>query len=159
MAADSRQSPAGALIPILLGGLIAGTLDISYACIFSYVRRGTRPVVILQSVASGALGAKAFTGGTKTALLGLAFHFLIAFTAAAVYYLVSRRLRLLVTQAVICGILYGVCIYLIMNLVVLPLSAISFKMSYPWPALIGGLLIHIFGIGLPISLVVRRFSK
>ena len=159
MTADSRQSSAGALAPILLGGLIAGTLDISYACIFSYVRRGTRPAVILQSVASGALGAKAFTGGAKTAVLGLAFHFLIAIIATAVYYLASRQLRFLVTQAVICGILYGVCVYLVMNFVVLPLSAISFKMSYPWPTLIGGLLIHMFGIGLPISLVVRRFSK
>jgi uncharacterized membrane protein YagU involved in acid resistance len=159
MAANSRQSSTGALEPILLGGLIAGTLDISYACIYSYAVRGTSPVRILQSVASGALGENAFTGGTKTAALGLVFHFLIAFIAAAVYYLASRQFRFLVTQAVICGILYGVCVYLVMNFVVLPLSAISFKMSYPWPALISGLLIHMFGIGLPISLVVRRYSK
>jgi uncharacterized membrane protein YagU involved in acid resistance len=159
MATDSHRSSAGTLSPILLGGLIAGTLDISYACIYSYVVRGTSPVRILQSIASGALGAKAFTGGAKTAALGLVFHFLIAIIAAAVFYLASRRLRFLVTQAVICGILYGVCVYVFMNLVVLPLSAISFKMSYPWPSLIGGLLIHMFGIGLPISLVVRRYSK
>jgi asparagine N-glycosylation enzyme membrane subunit Stt3 len=159
MATDSHRSSAGPLSPILLGGLIAGTLDISYACIYSYVVRGTSPVRILQSVASGALGAKAFTGGAKTAALGLVFHFLIAIIAAAVFYLASRRLRFLVTQAVICGIFYGVCVYVFMNLVVLPLSAISFKMSYPWPSLIGGLLIHMFGIGLPISLVVRRYSK
>lgn len=61
--------------PILLGGLIAGTLDISYACIFSYVRRGTSPVRILQSVASGALGEKAFTGGAKTPCSAWPFTF------------------------------------------------------------------------------------
>ena len=148
-----------AFLPILIGGLIAGTLDISYACIYSYAMRGTSPVRILQSVASGALGANAFTGGTKTAALGLGFHFSIAFIAAAVYYLASRQFQFLVSQAIICGILYGVCVYLVMNLVVLPLSAISFKMSYPWPALIGGLLRHMFGIGLPISLAVRWGSK
>jgi uncharacterized membrane protein YagU involved in acid resistance len=155
----SSNKPSRAILPILIGGLTAGTLDITYACIYNYVLRGTSPVRILQSVASGALGAKAFTGGAKTAALGGVFHFLIAFIVAAVYYLASRQLRLLVTQAVICGILYGVCVYLVMNFVVLPLSAISFRMSYPWPTLVGGLLIHMFGIGLPISLVVRRYSK
>ena len=150
---------SGALRAILLGGLIAGTLDISYACIYSYVMRGTRPIRILQSVASGALGARAFTGGIKTAVLGLAFHFLIAFTAAAVYYLVSRQVRFLITQAIICGVVYGLGIYLFMNFVVLPLSAIPFKMSYPLPALVSGLLIHMFGIGLPIALIARRYSR
>ena len=148
--------------PILLGGLIAGTLDISYACIFSYIRRGTRPSVVLQSVASGALGRSAYEGGAKTAALGLAFHFLIALIAATVYYLASRGLRFMITQAVICGILYGVLVYLFMNCVVLRLSAIhstTWPWSYPWPALIGGLLIHMFGIGLPIALITRRYTK
>lgn len=159
MAENPRPSSAGALSPILLGGLIAGTLDISYACIYSYLMRGTSPVRILQSVASGALGARAFTGGVKTAVLGGAFHFLIAITAAALYYLASRRVRFLITQAPLCGVLFGACVYLFMNFVVLPLSAIPFKMSYPLPSLIGGLLIHMFGIGVPIALVVRRYSK
>ena len=148
--------------PILLGGLIAGALDISYACIFSYIRRGTRPSVVLQSVASGALGRSAYEGGAKTAALGLAFHFLIALIAAAVYYFASRVLRFMVTQTVICGILYGVFVYLFMNCVVLRLSAIhstTWPWSYPWPALIGGLLIHMFGIGLPIALITRRYTK
>ena len=148
--------------PILLSGLIAGALDISYACIFSYIRRGTRPSVVLQSVASGALGRSAYEGGAKTAALGLAFHFLIALIAATVYYLASRGLRFMITQAVICGILYGVLVYLFMNCVVLRLSAIhstTWPWSYPWPALIGGLLIHMFGIGLPIALITRRYTK
>jgi hypothetical protein len=155
MAADKSR----ALRAILLGGLVAGALDISYACIYSYLMRRTSPVRILQSVASGVLGASAFTGGNKTAAVGLAFHFLIATIAAAVYYLASRPLRFLVNQAVICGVLYELCVYLFMNFVVLPLSAIPFKMSYPWPALISGLLIHMFGIGLPIALVTRKYSK
>jgi uncharacterized membrane protein YagU involved in acid resistance len=143
----------------LVGGLIAGTLDITYACVYSYLRRGTPPATILQSVASGAFGQRAFTDGARMVVLGGIFHFLIAITAAVVYFLASRLVRFLITQAVICGVIYGVCVYLFMNLVVLPLSAIPFKMSYPWPSLIGGLLIHMFGIGLPISLAVRWGSK
>jgi hypothetical protein len=155
----SKPSAARA---ILIGGLIAGALDITYACIFSYVRSGRMPVVILQSVASGALGRSAFEGGVKTAALGLGFHFLIALIAATVYYFASRVLRVMVTRAVICGILYGVCVYLVMNCVVLRISAIhatTWPWSYPKSVLIGGLLIHMFGIGLPIALAVRRYSK
>lgn len=151
-----------ALRAILVGGGIAGVLDIVYACVFSYIRRGTRPLTLLQSVASGALGRSAFEGGTKTAALGLAFHFLIAFIAATVYYFGSRVFRVMVTHAVMCGILYGVCVYLVMNCIVLQLSAIratTYPWSYPWPVLIGGLLIHMFGIGLPIALAVRKYSK
>ena len=148
-----------ALRAILLGGLIAGTIDISYACIFSYLRRGTSPVRILQSVASGALGRSAFDGGARTAALGLVFHFLIATIAAAVYYLASRPLRFLVNYAVICGPLYGLCVYLVMNFVVLPLSAIGSRPALALPVLISGLLIHMFGIGLPIALVVRKYSR
>jgi len=151
-----------ALQAILLGGVIAGALDITYACVHSYIRRGTKPITILQSVASGALGRNAFEGGAKTAALGLAFHFLIAFIAAAAYYFASRALRFMVTQAVISGILYGVCVYLFMNCVVLRLSAIhvtTWPWSYPKSVLIGGLLIHMFGIGLPIALAVRWGSR
>ena len=160
MMSSTKSSPA--YLPILIGGLIAGTLDISYACIYSYLRRGTKPVVILQSVASGALGQPAFAGGAKTAALGLVFHFLIALIAATVFYLASRVISFMITHAVISGVVFGVCVYLVMNLVVLPLSRIPGKVplwAYPWPSLIGGLLIHMFGIGLPIALVVRRYSK
>src|ERR1700730_7791451 len=160
MMSSTKSSPA--YLPILIGGLIAGTLDISYACIYSYVRRGTRPIVILQSVASGALGQAAFTGGAKTAGLGLAFHFLIALIAATVFYFASRAISFMITHAVISGIVFGICVYLAMNLFLLPLSRIPVKVplwAYPWPSLIGGLLIHMFGIGLTIALVVRKFSK
>jgi uncharacterized membrane protein YagU involved in acid resistance len=118
-------------------------------------------MTILQSVASGALGRGAYEGGTKTAALGLFFHFLIALIAATAYYLVSRVLRFMVTYAVISGILYGVIVYIVMNCVVLRLSAIhatTWPWAYPKSVLIGGLLIHIFGIGLPIALAVRRWG-
>ena len=150
------------LQPILIGGLIAGVLDITYACVFSYFRSGRTPVFILQSVASGALGRDAYQGGTKTAALGLAFHFLIALIAAAVFVLASRALPFMTTHAIISGMIYGLCVYTIMNCVVLRVSAIhatTWPWSYPKSVLIGGLLIHLFGIGLPIALVNRHYSK
>jgi uncharacterized membrane protein YagU involved in acid resistance len=147
---------------ILVGGLIAGALDITYACVFSYLRSGRSPLIILQSVASGALGRSAYLGGVKIAALGLVFHFLIALIAAAVYFYASRVLKFMVTYAVISGLLYGLAVYVFMNCVVLRVSAFhatTWPWDYPKSVLIGGLLIHMLGIGLPIALAVRRYSK
>jgi len=155
--------PANKLLrPILIGGLIAGALDITYACIFSYIRRGVTPAVVLRSVAAGALGPTARDGGMKVALLGLFFHFLIALIAAAIYVIASRVIAFMNSHAAVSGILFGLCVYVVMNCIVLRLSAIH-QTLWPWQyaksALIGGLLIHMFGIGLPIALVARRYSK
>ena len=120
-------------------------------------------MAVLQSVASGAIGRPAASaGGVKTAALGLFFHFLIATTAAAVYYFASRVIRFMITHAVISGILYGLCVYLVMYGIVLRVSAIHstrYPWSYPWIVLLCNLGIHMFGIGLTIALVTRKFSK
>ena len=150
------------LQPILIGGIVAGILDISYAFIFSYLRSGRSPVFVLQSVASGAFGRSAYQGGMKIAALGLAFHFLIATAATAVYVLASRILPFLLSHWIVSGFIYGVCVYAVMNCIVLRVSAIhatTWPWSYPKSVLIGGLLIHMFGIGLPIALVARKYSK
>ncbi len=154
---DGRSSAARA---ILFGGLIGGACDITYAFIFYYLRSGITPVRILQSVASGMLGAAASTGGLPTAALGAFLHFFIAVTAAAVYYLASRKLRVLARRAFLCGVLFGAAIYVFMNFVVIPLSAAPFKGATPSTATwVTGLLIHMFGIGLPIALATRRYSR
>jgi len=148
--------------PIVIGGLIAGAFDITYACVFFGIRNHVTPIRILQSVARGALGQSAFQGGLKTAALGLLFHFLIALTAAAVYVFASRALRFMITHAVVCGILYGLAVYLFMYGIVMRVSAIhstALPWVYPWAVLIPNLLIHMLGIGLPIALVARRYSK
>jgi uncharacterized membrane protein YagU involved in acid resistance len=124
----------------------------------SWLRAGVTPVRVFQSVASGLLGAASFTGGAKTAVLGVVLHFIIATTAAAVYYLASRQLRFLIDQTVIAGVLYGVVVYLFMNFVVLPLSAIT-KRPVPLSGRIIGMLVIIFCIGVPIAAIVRRLSK
>jgi len=151
-----------ALLTILVAGLIAGTLDITYACIFSYVRRGVTPGAVFRSVASGALGPSARDGGLKVAILGLGFHFLIALIWASIYFLASRVVPFMITNAIISGILYGLCVYLVMYGIVLRVSAIhatAYPWSYQWPVLIGNVLIHTLGIGLSIALVTRKFSR
>ena len=163
MAAASEAIPAersSAARAILTGGLIAGACDITYAFVFYYLRSGITPVQILQSVASGLLGASASKGGLPAAALGAFLHFFIAVTAAAVYYAASRRFDVLVRHAFVCGVIFGACVYAFMNFVVVPLSAAPFKGGTPSTATwVTGLLIHMFGIGLPIALAARRFSR
>lgn len=142
---------------VLSAGLTAGALDITAAFGF-YALRGVSPVRILQSVASGLLGSAAFTGGAPAAVLGAFLHFFIALVAAAVFYLVSRRLTFLVRQPVLSGASYGVAVYLFMNHVVLPLSAVA-KRPFALDAALIMVAIHIACVGLPIALVVRRYSE
>ena len=109
---------------ILWGGLIAGVLD-AVDGVIAFGTQGLNPIEVLQYIASGALGQSAFQGGLATAALGAAFHFSIAWVAAAVFMLASRRLEILKARAVLAGLLYGAAVYLFMNYLVLPLSAVA----------------------------------
>jgi hypothetical protein len=141
-----------AVLAIFVGGLIAGALDLTSAFI-------TFGWGVPRAIAGGLLGPTAFHGGTGTYVLGVLLHFFIACSAAAIYYAVSRTLGFMTEHAVICGMFYGIAIFLVMNLVVLPLSALHARGPYRLAGLIQGLLVHMIIIGLPIALSVKRFSK
>lgn len=143
---------------IFWGGISAGTLDFLGACV-SNASRGVTPLRIAQSIASGWLGAAAFKGGYKTAALGVASHYLIAFGAAAVYCLMGRKLHWLLEHPWLCGALYGVTVFWFMQLVVLPLSSISFKQNFSRPVVMIGLIVHVLCVGWPIALAARSYAK
>lgn len=155
-----RQNP-DALRAIGWGGLTAGVLDISDALLF-YGARGLPPERLLQGIAGGLLGPSAARGGWATASLGLFLHFVIAFTAAAVYYAASRRLRMLRQRAIVSGLLYGFAVFLFMNVIVVPLSAIhrSPKGLLVWSiASVNAVLAVVLLVGLPIALAVNRYAS
>ena len=139
---------------VLVGGGIAATLDIVYACI-SNAQYGKSPLWVFQSVASGWLGSAAFTSGLFGGSVGLASHYGILFAGAAVYLMASIRFPILRSRAVACGTIFGALVYLFMNFVVLPLSAFPYKLSYPPLRLIEGLASHALFVGIPIALCVR----
>jgi hypothetical protein len=155
MEAGPSRGGSKATQAILWGTLIAGVLDITSAFLI-YGVRGVSPIQILQSVASGLLGRNSYEGGLGTATLGAVLHFFIAFVACALYYLASRKIKILVQHAVICGLLYGAVVYFVMNNIVVPLSRFPGDTSFQ---LYTGLLVHMLMIGLPIALVVRRFAR
>ena len=154
-----RPARLSAARAILYGTLVVGTLDIVDAFVFFGLRSGTSPVRILQSIASGWFGRAAFTGGARAAALGAITHYFIAFGIVVTYFVVSRRVDVLTRHPIACGIVYGLLVYLFMNRVVIPLSAIG---TATWPAppvLANGLLIHAFGIGIPSALFAAQASK
>jgi uncharacterized membrane protein YagU involved in acid resistance len=141
---------------VFWGGLISGVLDLIYATA-SVVMRGYPAIVLPQAIATGLLGVKSFKGGVPTAILGVALEFLITFVATAVYYAASRKLTFLIRHAVRWGLLYGVAIYFFMNLIVVPLSAAP-KFDHTLASRVSDFLVHLFFIGLPMALAVRRYS-
>jgi hypothetical protein len=143
-----------ALKAILWGGLLAGLGDYLFAFFFYGWKLG-----VFQNVAGGLIGIKeARAGGVPTFLLGTLLHFLIAASGAAIFWGFSRRLPLLLKYAVPAGLVYGLVIYVGMNCVVLPLSALHVPLRLPnllsWPA-----AAHLFLVGLPIALVARRYAR
>ena len=152
-------SKSSGIPAIFWGGLIAGVFDLCSAFI-TWGLRGVGPARICRGIASGLLGPRSFDGGVPTAILGFFLHFFIAFSAAAVFYIVSRKLGFLIEHPYVSGMFYGIAVYLVMKLIVLPLSAVgNGKGPYTLRDLIQGLLVHMILIGLPISLSARRFSR
>lgn len=136
---------------ILIGGLIAGTLDLTQA----YLLFGWD---IPLAIAAGLLGPSALHGGAGIYALGVLLHFFIALSAAAIYYAASRRLPFLAEHPLICGLFFGAAVEETMNLVVLPLSALHAKGPYELKELLLGLAVHMVVIGLPIAYSTRHFS-
>ena len=142
---------------ISIAGLTCGAMDISAALVV-YGLMGSKPLRLLQGIAGGILGPRTYSGGTSTALLGLALHFVIAFGAAAVFFLASRVVPLLLNHAVVSGVLYGIAVYFFMNRVVVRLSAAT-KFPFSIKMMLIGVIIHIFCVGIPISLSIRRYAR
>ena len=146
------------MITILLAWLLAGTLDITTAIVYYIGASATGAERLLQGIASGVLGAAAFTGGAATAVLGLLLHYLIALIWTLVLLAAFRAMTLLRRHLVVTGIAYGVVVWFAMNLIVLPLSSARPAPIRLGPAVVAAVIL-VFCIGLPISLVVGRLFR
>jgi len=135
--------------------LIAGILDITSAFVIAGIK-GTGSIRMLQGIASGLLGRRSFEGEMTTAGLGLAIHFLIAFTAAAVFYAASQKLSSLTQHVVVSGLLYGIAVYIFMYWMVVPLAFPNARHSMSRD--VTAVIIQLTLIGLPIALIVRHYS-
>lgn len=141
---------------IVLGGLIIGTLHlvIENFLVFSLLYK-TPFITVLQYIASGALGDAAFTGGFATALLGVIIHYLISFVLAGVFILSAARIPLLRRNLIVGSLLFGFGAFVVMNFIVIPLSATPVLPPPTLFQLIETIIDHVLTIGLPLGIIVR----
>jgi len=144
------------VLVVIVAWLLAGTLDITTVVLYYLGPSTARAARMLRGIASGILGARAFAGGAATALLGLALHYLIALIWTVVFVVAFRSLGALRRHLVLTGITYGIIVWLVMNLFVLPLSNVS-RGPFELRAAVMAAIILILCIGLPISLVIGRY--
>ncbi len=147
----------------LTAGLIAGTLDITAACIHAYIRNGTTPVQVLKGVASGAVDPTTFSSGILLAILGLIVHFIIALSFTFFFFILAKQIPSLVKYPVPIAILYGIFVWSAMRFLILPyLSRITPKPIVGKEAIINaiiGAVILMICIGLPNVLLARKYLK
>ncbi|WP_024513264.1 hypothetical protein [Bradyrhizobium sp. ARR65] len=111
-------APARPIFASLGAGLFAGTTNlIAAAAIF-----GGTLTHGLQLIASGLLGEWAFKGGAPTAVLGASLHDGISITAAGLYCALVLRRNWWREHWLLGGALLGIVSYVVMNLIVVPLS-------------------------------------
>jgi hypothetical protein len=161
MAAENLFGRPRAFETIVYGGLAIGILDFLDASIFFPLYFGISFTDVWHGPAAGLIGREASrAGGLNTALLGILAHFLVAFSIATVYFLLSRFIPFLIKHPVISGLIYGVVAHFVMQYVVIPLSTIG---SVPnWPpigSLLNSLIGHAFLVGLPVALIAAWSAR
>jgi hypothetical protein len=143
---------------VLLTTLLAGSLDALSAIIQFTANGNHQPARIFRYIASGIFGRQALSGGTPMVVYGVLFHYCFAFIFTLTFFLCYRHIPFLSARPVLAGIGYGLAVWLVMNLLVVPLSRIGPRPLRLWPSLIGAGII-VIAIGLPISLLARRWLR
>ena len=142
---------------IVAAWLLAGTLDISSAFISVYLHFGKNPLLVGNYISSAIFGrADAYAGGTPMVIIGILFHYLIAFIFTVIFFLLHPRIYAVLKNKFIAAILYGLFVWIVMNLVVVPLTRIGWH-SIKLQNAIENIIILMISIGLPVSLISYNF--
>ena len=150
-------------VSALTAGLVAGTLDITAACIQAYLKTGTTPSQVLKYVASGAVDPKTFSNDTMLAAVGLLVHFTIAIFFAFFFFFLAKQIPSLVKYPILIGILYGLFVWSTMRFIILPyISRLNPKPIVGQEAIKNAAIaaaIIVVCVGIPIVLLARRYFR
>lgn len=141
---------------ILITALIAASLDIIAAFVNAFIVGGRDPIFVLQFIASGIWGKQAFSGGLDMAFYGLLFHFVIASAWTVLFFIGYSKFYVFVRSWIVAGLLYGVVVWAVMNLVILPMTNVPKIALDPTRTLIG-IAILMFCLGIPISFMAYSY--
>ncbi len=149
---------------VLITGLIAGFLDAAAASIQYYINTGNNPARIFRYIASAGLGKEVMTKDLYAmAAWGLLFHFMIAWSFTFLFFICFRQIRMLLKNKIAAGIVYGIFVWCVMNLLVVPLAfGVDFGVQYQkyFDNIKNSMIamsILIIAIGLPVSLLADRY--
>lgn len=146
------------IMPLVITGFVAGTLDGLAAAITYYLSTEKDPLNVYRFVASGVFGTDALSGGVPMAIWGVIFHYVIAAGWTILFFLLSSRISFLLKNWIVSGILYAVFVWIVMNMVIVPLSLVPVKQGLKeWHDILKGATILILCIGLPISYSARKY--
>ena len=143
---------------VILSWLLVGSLDITAAFINYYSRTGKDPRIVLNYIASAVFGDKAYNGSNAMQGYGLLFHFIVAFAWTLLFFLIYPKLKLYRFNRILVAIIYGIVIWLTMNLAIVPLTKAATGPIVFKQALIGAAIL-IAAIGVPLSFIAYRFSR
>ncbi|MFO7448326.1 MAG: hypothetical protein R6W90_18345 [Ignavibacteriaceae bacterium] len=155
MPSQNQLLKKGALTTIINAGLLAGFMD-GLAAIVTNLH--LNPLSIFRYIASGVLGNSAFSGGVLTAMVGILFHFIIAASWALIFFLIYPKINWFSKSDVITGVFYGLVIWLVMNLIVVPVSRTP-PVTITFGEVIVGIAILMLCAGIPISLIIGKYYK
>ncbi len=146
----------GALRTILWSGLVAGVLDSLAGVVVYYIWFGLNPLQVLQFIAAGIYGPSAINGGVYPILVGLFFHFVIAYAVAIIYFYAYPKISITGRYSIASGLVYGLGIWLVMNLLVLPQTNIP-KSPFDAGLAAVGIIWHMVLVGLPIAIITNKY--
>lgn len=152
----AKKSKASVALTVLWCGLLVGTLDISAACANAYISFQIGPISVLKYVASALFGPAAITGGTDIVIYGLLMHYAIAYFFTALFFFLYPRLGGASQNNIVLGVMYGLFIWLLMNLVAVPLTKIPHRHMHV-PQTIINIVILMVMIGVPLSIIANNF--
>lgn len=140
---------ATAVVVVLDG--IAGT-------IYFYTLLHLTPGQFLQWIASAINGASAFTAGSSTIIEGFIIHVLVTIIMAVVYYFAFRSVDLIRKNVILSGIVCGLGIWLVMNLLVFPHSNVPPTPFVLFNAIVS-IIWHIVLVGIPFAVITNSHLK
>ena len=151
-----NEKQSSAFKTILWSGLVSGLLDATAGIIFYFLWLGFNPFQVVEYIASGIYGEAAYEGGIVVLLVGLFFHFIVAYAVAIIYFYAYPKISLLRQYKVTSGLVYGLGVWLVMNLVIIPFTNVP---ESPFDIVLSGagIIWHILLVGLPIAVITSEY--
>ena len=134
--------------------LVAGTLDILSALTYALMA-GKNPLAVPVGIAS-AIWPGAVKAGAPALLVGLLLHFAIMLVMVAVFIAAARRIPWLTRQPFASGLAYGLVLWAVMNLIVLPLRWPALFPHFTAVSLAEQVFSHTVLVGLPLAWMTSR---